>query len=77
MGTEKLPRIFGQFQQYIPESMSKYPFQFKIMRVLTERLLVFQKSLLRIFKILPFLVEVIWHVYVLYFVFLFYFNTCP
>ena len=77
MGTEKLHRIFGQFQQYIPESMNKYPFQFKIMRVLTERLLVFQKSLLRIFKILPFLVEVIWHVYVLYFVFLSYFNTCP
>ena len=43
----------------------------KIMRVLEERLIAFEKLL---FKILAFLIDVILQVYILYFVFVFYFN---
>ena len=73
-GAGKLSGVFDQFQQYYPESMSRYPLQFKIMTVLKERLLVFQKSIMWTFIILPFFIEVIWQVYVLYLVFVFYFN---
>ena len=45
-----------------------------IVRVLKERVAVFEKMLLWSFKILTFLIDIIWHVYILYFVFVFYFK---
>ena len=47
------------------------------MIVLKERLAIFEKLLMRSFKVFMFLIVVNWKVYVLYFVFTFYLNIYP
>ena len=55
--------------------MNRNLLQFNIMRVLKERLPVFEKSLLRSFKILPFLIDVIWQIYDFHVSFLYFILT--